>query len=207
MLPNMATCAAVESSIQPFGRSGVRRRILTEFFNRPGLTVHGRELARRIGASAPAVSRELLALQQAGLLASRPIGRSREYRLAEGSTAQAARTFFQRTVGLEARLRSALADLPGIESALVHGSYTAGGERPDSDIDLIVIGTPDRIELAERLSAVEAEIGRPVNAITLTSEELQAKLGNPDHFWRSVFANPTLALIGPGLRVEGDGAR
>ena len=192
--------------MQPFGRSRVRHRILTAFFNRSGLAVHVRELARQVGASAPTVSKELASLQAGGVLQSRSVGRSLEYRLLEGPITDATRTLFQRTVGVEALLRQALDPLPGIESAVIHGSYAGGSDRPDSDIDLIVVGGPDRIELADRLAAVEREVGRPVNLLLVDRAQLRARLTEPDVFWSSVIRNPRIRLIGEDLEaVNGSG--
>jgi len=151
--------------MRPFGRSRVRELILVQLFNHPGAAVHVRELARRIGASPAAVSKELASLQQAGIVSSRRIGRSLQYQMGEGPVAEAARTLFQRTVGVEALLREALTGLPGVEAAFIHGSYASGNQRSDGDVHVIVVGEPDRVEVAERLANAERQIGRPVSLL------------------------------------------
>ena len=184
--------------MQPFGRSRVRELILVQLFNHPGAAVHVRELARRIGASPAAVSKELASLQQAGIVSSRRIGRSLQYQMGEGPVAEAARTLFQRTVGVEALLREALTGLPGVEAAFIHGSYASGNQRSDGDVHVIVVGEPDRVEVAERLANAERQIGRPVSLVLLRPSRARAKLARPDAFWRSVQENPTIRLVGPG---------
>ena len=154
-----------------------------------------------MGASAPSVSKELAALEHGGVLSSRQVGRSIEYRLDNGPIAEATRTLFQRTVGVEAVLRRSLACLPGIQRALIHGSYAAGSERAGSDIDVLVVGDPDRIELADRLAVVEREAGRPVNMLLLDRAQLESRLLQPDAFWSSVMANPRIPLVGPDLEA------
>jgi predicted nucleotidyltransferase len=118
--------------------------------------------------------------------------------MAEGPVAAAARTLFQRTVGVEALLREALNGLPGVEAAFIHGSYARGNQRSDSDVDVIVVGKPDRVEVAERLANAERQIGRPVSLVLLRPSQARAKLAGPDAFWRSVRDNPTIRLVGPG---------
>jgi predicted nucleotidyltransferase len=185
--------------MQPFGRSRVRERLLMQFFNHPGLAVHVRELARRVGASPPAVSKELIALERSGVLTSHRVGRSLEYRINDGPVTDAVRTLFQRTVGVEALLREAVVDLPGVEAAFIHGSYAGGQERSGSDVDVIVVGDPDRIELAERLAGVERQIGRPVSMLLVQRSQLSARLAKPDGFWRSVIDSPRIQLVGSKL--------
>ena len=127
------------------------------------------------------------------------MGRSLEYRVNDGPVTDAVRTLFQRTVGVEALLRDAVVDLPGVEAAFIHGSYASGHERSGSDVDVIVVGEPDRIELAERLATVERQIGRPVSMLLVHRSQLSARLANPDGFWSSVIDSPRIQLVGPKL--------
>ncbi|MFJ2370636.1 hypothetical protein [Microbacterium sp. NPDC087665] len=64
-------------------------------------------------------------------------------------------------------LPAVLADVGGIEDAYVHGSWAArmNGEegRDPADIDVLVIGSPDRSELHDAAAAAQARLGREVN--------------------------------------------
>src|SRR5262249_21067969 len=76
---------------------------------------------------------------------------ARQYRSDDQSPLAAeVRSVFRRTVGIDQRLRAALEGLPGVEAAAILGSYAAGTDRPGSDIDVLVIGHPDRIGLSDR---------------------------------------------------------
>lgn len=66
-------------------------------------------------------------------------------------------------------LSEALRPVKGIVAAYVYGSWAAryegrDGQRPIGDIDVLVLGEPDRNQLYEALSAAEKRLGRPVQA-------------------------------------------
>ena len=181
-----------------FGQSIVRRQILRRFFARPGAVHHVRELAREIGRSATIVGQELDRLEATGILTSERIGRARRYRVNERSPiASEIRSLVQKTIGIEARLQEALADVPGIEEAFLYGSYARGDERATSDLDLFVIGPVDQERLSEQLAAVEREIGREVNVASYEQTELERLRDGGDLFTQRVLDGPRVPLISP----------
>jgi predicted nucleotidyltransferase len=101
-------------------------------------------------------------------------------------------------LGVEALLREALTDLAGVESAYIFGSYASGEERPQSDIDLLVIGRPDRLALSERLAIVERRLSRDVNVVLRREDQLHARRDD-DPFWRRVLSGPIVHVAGREL--------
>lgn len=179
-----------------FGSSRTRDRILLEFFRKPQTTGHVREIARRIGASPATVSSELAALKKLGILRADAVGRSLVYSVDETSAVVPdVRALVQKTLGVEGLIREALAGLAGVDSAYIFGSYASGKERAQSDIDLLVIGRPDRRALSERLAPVERSLGRDVNVVSRTEEQLRTR-HKTDTFWRRVLSGPIVHLVG-----------
>lgn len=185
------------TDIALFGESAVRREILRTFFARPGIVRHVRELARELGRSATIVGQELDRLERTGILKSERIGRARRYRVDDQSPiASEVRSLVQKTIGVEARIRDAIADLPGIEEAFLYGSYARGDERATSDLDLFVIGPVDQERLSERLTDVERELGRDVNVTSYERGELERLRRKGDLFIERVLEGSRVALIG-----------
>ncbi len=179
-----------------FGRSRVRDRILLEFFSKPQATGHVREIARRIGASPATVGTELAGLERLGILRSESIGRSLVYSINDTSShVPEVRGLVQKTLGVEALLREALTGLAGVDSAYIFGSYASQKESPNSDIDLLVIGRPDRLMLSERLAPVERRLGRDINVVSRTADQLRSR-GDTDTFWRRVLSGPIVHVAG-----------
>ena len=145
------------------------------------------------------VGRELARLEEAGILTSTWIGRSRRYRVDENSPlSQEVRGLVQKTIGVEQVLRGSLEDLSGLEEAFLFGSYANATERPASDLDVLLIGRVDQVALSERLQEAERTLGREVNAVTYRREELEnlARIG--DTYVTDVLQGPRVALLSGG---------
>src|SRR2546426_6621607 len=111
------------------GASELRKDLLRFFHVKPDAAGHVRSIARQIGRDPGAVSRELRRLEDQGIVTSQFIGRNRSYRVARSSPLGGEmRKLVQRTLGVEASVRQALADLPGIVEASIFGSYASGNE-------------------------------------------------------------------------------
>ncbi|MES2209394.1 MAG: nucleotidyltransferase domain-containing protein [Chloroflexota bacterium] len=185
-----------ESKLLLFGSSAVRREILAAYFARPGVVAHPRELGRQLRRPPQVVGRELRRLEAAGILVSETIGRSRRYKVDEESPiASEVRSLVAKTIGIEARLRAALATVPGAEEAYLYGSYARGTDRPTSDLDVLVVGSVDRARLSERLVELEQDLGREVNVTAYERTELDALRRAGEPFLTDVFANPRIQLL------------
>ena len=187
--------------MQALSRSRVRDRILLEFFLRPGTRLHVREMARRVGASPPAVSEELRRLAELGVLRTEPVGRSLVYFVDERSPlVPELRGLVQKTIGVPALLQQALDGLEGVEGAYIFGSHASGRESGSSNVDLLVLGRPDRTALSERLASVERTIRRDINVITTTAAQMRGKLDSGDPFWKRIIAEPLITITGKAIQ-------
>jgi predicted nucleotidyltransferase len=179
-----------------FGTSKIRRRILQFFFLQPGMRAHVRQVARELGSVAPAVGRELRRLEEAGVLMAEVVGRARVYRLNETSAiARDAAALFNRTAGVEALVRQALSSVPGIERAWLFGSHAAGTERPDSDLDLMIVGAPGQAALSEVLMPLEDRLGRSIHTTSMSADEFRRRRDRPG-FVAEVMNRPRIDLVG-----------
>lgn len=93
-------------------------------------------------------------------------------------------------------LAEALEGVEGIEAAYVYGSWAArlhgvAARRPVDDIDVLVLGEPDRAELYEALSGVEGRLGRPVNVVIRDAGWLRDGSGS---FHATVTERPVVAI-------------
>lgn len=142
------------------------------------------------------VGRELRRLEAAGILTSETIGRSRRYQVDQASAIAAeVRSLVAKTIGIEARLRAVLHEVPGMDEAFLFGSYARGTERPSSDLDVLVVGAVDRAALSERLIEVEQDLGRDINVTAYERAELHTLLESGDRFLRDVFNQPRVRLL------------
>jgi len=179
------------------GRSAIRRRILAILIDAPDERFHLREIARRAHTSAGTASRELARLREASLVASEREGNQLYFRADTASPLYGpVRDLVRRTIGAPATIREHLDGVPGVERAVIFGSYADGRLRADSDVDLLVIGDPDRDKLTEALEEAASELGRDVNEVVMTPAELEARRARGDGFVASIDAGPVIAVIG-----------
>jgi predicted nucleotidyltransferase len=105
------------------------------------------------------------------------------------------RSIVLKTVGLHDVLASALSDTE-IEFAFVFGSVAALSEKPESDVDLMVIGDITELRVAKLLRGVGDQLGREINPHVYTRREITRRVETNDHFLNDVMSKPRLFLVG-----------
>ena len=156
------------------------------------------ELAGRTGGAYPTVTREVRRLEQAGLVEVEEVGRSKRVRLETTSPLyRPLAELMLRAFGPVVVIREEFAGLRGVDEVSIFGSWAARyyGERgaAPNDIDVLVVGGPDRDDLYSAARRAERRIGLPVNTtIRRTDDWAQAN----DSFARQVKASPRVIVAG-----------
>lgn len=187
----------------PIFRSALQARLLLNVLtSNEGVTAA--ELARQLGAPEPTVSREARRLLDAGLLHGEHVGRAVVLRAAQNNPATAPlRQLLVVTFGPAHLLEQSLAGVAGITEAYVHGSWAARfhgemGESP-GDVDVLIVGQPDRGAVDAALDGLERQLGREVN-VTYVSPQRWAD--TDDSFVTTVRSRPLVELnVGPKAEV------
>jgi DNA-binding transcriptional ArsR family regulator len=163
-------------SLLPILRSQQQAELLALILGDPAIEHSLAELAERTGIPYASVHREVERAVAAGLVTSRLVGRTRLIR------ADPASPYFSglsdvlvKAFGVPWVLGEALAGLNGIDAAYVYGSWAARfsgeeGDRPVGDIDLLVLGGPDRDAVYAAASSAERRLGRAVQ-VTIRSTD------------------------------------
>lgn len=174
-----------------------RSRLIQTLFLEPGRSLHLRELGRLCEVSAPTLGTEAEKLVTAGILLESSDGNRRSFR------ANPAHPFFAELQSLAIKetsgiglLRTHLEDLRGIRFAFIFGSVASGEARPDSDLDLCIIGTETLRSVSAATAALSGKIGREINPVTMTPEEFSRRASDEDAFVRTLIESPRLWIIG-----------
>ena len=80
---------------------------------------------------------------------------------------------------------------------MIFGSYAHGSLQSDSDVDLLIIGNPDRDGLTDRLEMASLEISRPVNEVVMTQKEFDRRRARGDRLVESIESHPTIDVLPP----------
>lgn len=181
----------------PILRSRQQAEILTLLLGDPDLEISLTDIASRTGAPHPSVHREVQRAEQAGLLKSRKVGNTRLVRANRDSQYYSGLAdVLTKAFGVPAILADLLRDVRGVRHAHVYGSWAARsagqpGVRPVRDIDLLVLGEPDRDQLYEALGKAERLLGRSVQVTIRDADWLEAGSGS---FHQTVTSRPLVRL-------------
>ncbi len=171
--------------------------LLGLFFSNPNREFYIQEIGRLLGKSPGSFQRALYRLDEHGVLTSRYSANARFFRANRGHFLfEEIRNIVFKTVGIAGSLRETLAGIPGIDLAFLYGSFARAQERPDSDIDLMIIGAPDEDILLERLEPLESSLGREINYQVRTSLEMVKASPESEPFLLRVLEEPKVFLIG-----------
>jgi DNA-binding transcriptional ArsR family regulator len=193
----------------PLFRSKAQARLLADLYLRPSRRQPLSELARALELSHSTVSREAERLEQAGLLRSELVGKQRLLFANEASPFYPAlHQLLLRAFGPLPLAEQTLARLRGVEKAYLYGSWAArylgeSGEAPN-DLDLLVVGTPDRRALAKLTNELAERLAVDVNPTVVPAADWQTQTSG---FLRSLAEGPLveLHLHQPGESPDGGG--
>jgi predicted nucleotidyltransferase len=160
------------------------------------------ELTDTLAAPQSSVHRELGRAETAGIVRRDATARPHRFRAATDDPAhESLATLLRRTVGVEEQLRSALQHR-GVVAAVIFGSWASGTRRPDSDIDLLVVGDADLRELRRLVRPIGKTAGRTIDVTLVTVDEFRVLLVDRSSFARRVLEAPITPLVGDLSSIE-----
>lgn len=184
-------------ALLPFFRSELQLRLLSRVFSAVDEGTTAQDLSDDLGAPAASVHRELHRALNAGLIERDSGSRPHRYSGATGSPVyQPLRELLDRTVGVEGELREAFARVPGVRTAVIHGSWADGTLRPESDVDVLVIGTADLAALRSLVRPIGRRAGRRIDVTLFRPDEARSELHDGSPFLDKVARGPRVPLVG-----------
>jgi predicted nucleotidyltransferase len=189
-------------AILPLFRSEMQVRLLALLLLQPERSWTLQELADTLSAPLSSVHRELGRSEAAGIIRRDATARPHRFRAApEEPLNEPLANLLRRTVGVEENLRTVL-ERPGVLAAVIYGSWASGTRRPDSDIDVLVVGDADLRQLRRAVRPIGKAAGRTIDLTVLTADEFQGLLGDRSSFARRVLEAPTTPLVGDLDSIE-----
>ncbi len=154
------------------------------------------DLARALGAPVPTVAREVSRLEDAGLLVTSRVGRSR---LVSGNDANPATGPLGELVMIAFGPKQVITEefngVDGVDELVIFGSWAARyqGEPgpPPGDVDVLVVGQPDRDDVYDAARRAQGRLAREVNTV-LVSPARWKEAAEP--FLQEIQRRPRLSL-------------
>jgi predicted nucleotidyltransferase len=100
------------------------------------------------------------------------------------------------TNGVIEMIKAFLEKVPGIQHAFIYGSYAKNPYDQESDIDLMVVGGPDLVEMEETISRAGMELKRAIYITSLTVREFRERIEVKDESVWEALKGPRIMLIG-----------
>ncbi len=185
----------------PLLRSRLQAELLTLVLLTPGREWSLTELAGKTSASLSSAQREMARAEDAGVVSSRRLGNTRLVTAADSPITGPLTELLLRSFGPRQVIAEQLAGLPGIERVFLFGSWAAryAGQpgRAPADIDVLVIGNPDRDQLDDAAQRAGSRLAREVN---VTVRSPQWWRGGGDGFHTEVTTRPLIPVFPDGGR-------
>jgi len=180
----------------PILRSPLQAALLAQTFLTPDHERSLTELAERTGGSLATTQREVDRLEVAGILRSRRVGPTRLVAVDKTSPLfEALSQLVLVALGPPAVVAEELGAIDRIDQAFIFGSWAArylGAVGPSpADVDVLVIGQPDRDAVHDAALSAEHRLGLPVNATVRSAANWKR---NADGFIQQVKSQPLVPI-------------
>ncbi|MGH3249873.1 MAG: hypothetical protein ACRDOI_27245 [Trebonia sp.] len=180
----------------PVFRSRLQGELLALVLGDPAVEWTAEELSRRTGHPRHSVANESRRLEGAGLFTTRMIGRSKLIRANAGNPYyDPLSRLALMSFGPPQVIREEFGTIDHAEQLLIFGSWAArfAGEQGPAphDIDVLIIGTPNRDEVYEAARRSQERLGREVNTTVRKPEQWH---GAQDGFARQLRSSPLIEI-------------
>lgn len=176
-------------------KSQLIKKLLAFYFTNPQAKKYLRELARILDVDPGNLSKELNKLEKEGLFKFENRGGQKVFYLNKDYPLfEEYKNIILKTEGVVGSLKQVLSSFEKIDRVFIFGSFAQNNQRPDSDIDLLIIGEVDFSKINSALNELEKKLGREINQVVYSPQEFNKKK-NKTPFLKDIFKNKTINLI------------
>ncbi len=179
-----------------FLNSKITQTILGYFFLHETEELYLNEMVKKFGFDKRNAYKIIKKLLKEGIFVAEKKGKETYYSLNKKYPLfQEVKKIVLKTYGIESQLKNSLKKVSGIDEAYIIGSYAKNQMAVTSDIDVLVIGNVDTIELNREIAKLQKNINREINLINITKKELRKKMAAKEPFLQEVFKNKKIKII------------
>ena len=174
-----------------------RAELLRLFLTNPERSFYINEIGRILGKKPGVFQRTLNNLEKEGVLASEYKANARYFQANKRYPLfKELKSIVFKTVGVAGSLKEILIKIGNINFSFIYGSYAKAGENNLSDIDLVIIGSPDEDALIKELDRLEEVLRREINYKIYSLKEMKQAGGEKDPFLLEVLRDKKIMLTG-----------
>lgn len=150
------------------------------------------------GFSPGSIHRDLKAMADTGLLLRSHVGNQVLYQANRDCPIfEELAAIFRKTIGLATLLQDALLGLSDkIDLAFVFGSMATGRQSSASDVDVMVLGDLELLDVVKALSPLQPVLGREINPVVMTTDRFVSQLDKQERFAMRLVYEPKVFVKG-----------
>ncbi len=177
--------------------SKVRIRILEQYMLDINAAFHVRGLVRILNEEINAVRRELLNLQDAGLLYSKKDGNKLVYRLDKKCPIlPELRSMFYKESNIGQAILKAISGIEGVQVVVLTESFIKSRYENPTDVDFLFIGNMKVRELSSSISELEKEQKREIRFSAITKEDFDFARKKKEPFLMNILEKDKIIIFG-----------
>lgn len=164
-------------------KSEITSKLLHYFFINPNDSLYVNEIVRQLNVDKRNLIKKIKELENEGLMQSTKRGNLKLYSINQSYPLyNEYRNIIIKTVGIENQIKEILVNTKGVEKAFIYGSYAKNEMDVHSDIDLLVVGNQNIVQLHRKLNKLQKLINREINVLNMDSKELIKRQKTKDQF-------------------------
>jgi DNA-binding transcriptional regulator YhcF (GntR family) len=154
--------------------SRVRIKILEKYLLNPHIEFHVRGLVRELNEEINAVRRELINLEEAGILKSHKDKNMIVYKVDHDSQyIPVLRTLFFKNSTLGNKIYERVKNLDGLKALVVTESFLNGKQKSDDNIDMLFLGKCRVKDVKDIITELEKDLEKEITATSMTQEDFE----------------------------------
>jgi len=174
--------------------SKIAQKVLAYFLLNSGAEMYLNEMADKFAVNRGNLSRKLTEWEKEGILVKNKKGNLSLYKINKKyPLLKEVKKIAQKTFGLEERMGQALKKVKGIKTAVIFGSYAQDKLSSESDIDLLLVGSHNFLEVQKEIVKLQKQFDREINVVDMTEKEFEKKKNS--EFLKNILKNKNIRLI------------
>ncbi len=185
------------AALQDFVISKVRVKLLEVFLVDPEEMFYIRELTRKIDEEINAVRRELIHMQEKGMVKEEKRGNRLYYTFNKNYLFHKELvSMIGKTTGLGLAIEKAAPKLGHLKFAMLSGRFVRHMPRAAGGVDLLLVGDLIMPQLTEIIKEQEAKLSREINYTVMTEAELSYRKTHNDPFIGRILEGSRIMVMG-----------
>lgn len=175
--------------------SKISQIVLSYFLLNPEEEMYLNEMVRKFNIDKRNLARDIKNWEKEGLFIKTMKGNLSLYRVNKKYFLfDELKKIIQKNFGIEKELRKIFEKNEKIKEAYIFGSYANDRMEAESDIDVLLIGSHNSLDVQKEIVNLQKKINREINIVDMTEKEFLSKKEN-NEFIKNILINKYIKII------------